>query len=298
MLQHQPNQIAIYISPLKALVRERVADWTKKFTTKLNRVVAEVTGDTMPHLEDLVRASIVIITPEKLDGLSRKWKNIAFMKKIGVVIVDEIHLLGEDRGPILEVLISRINNMSKELHNNIRIVGLSTSIANVLDLAAWLNINERGIFNFRPNVRPVPLDVHISGYPGKNYCPRMMTMNKPVFQAICTYAINKPSLVFVSSRRQTRLTADVLVQYIINDKNHEWPTIDDEKITMWSCELVDKKLVDFLRFGIGIHHAGLSSNDRLLIEKLFFNKDIQILVATSTLAWGVNFPASLVVIKG
>ncbi len=42
---------------------------------------------------------------------------------------------------------------------------------------------------------------------GKHYCPRMATMNKPTYAAIMTYSPDKPVLVFVSSRRQTRLTA-------------------------------------------------------------------------------------------
>ena len=41
-----------------------------------------------------------------------------------------------------------------------------------------------GLFNFRPSVRPVPLEVHIEGFSGKHYCPRMATMNKPAFQGI------------------------------------------------------------------------------------------------------------------
>lgn len=47
-----------------------------------------------------------------------------------------------------------------------------------------------------------------------------------------------------------------------------------------------------------MHHAGLTENDRKIVEKLFIEKRISILVTTSTLAWGVNFPARLVVIKG
>ena len=47
-----------------------------------------------------------------------------------------------------------------------------------------------------------------------------------------------------------------------------------------------------------MHHAGLTENDRKIVEYLFINKKISILVTTSTLAWGVNFPARLVVIKG
>ncbi|KAI0228838.1 Activating signal cointegrator 1 complex subunit 3 [Lamellibrachia satsuma] len=53
-----------------------------------------------------------------------------------------------------------------------------------------------------------------------------------------------------------------------------------------------------LAFGIGLHHAGLHERDRKTVEELFVNQKIQVLIATSTLAWGVNFPAHLVVIKG
>lgn len=47
-----------------------------------------------------------------------------------------------------------------------------------------------------------------------------------------------------------------------------------------------------------MHHAGLAEEDRKIVEDLFVKKKIQILVTTSTLAWGVNFPARLVIIKG
>ena len=82
----------------------------------------------------------------------------------------------------------------------------------------------------------------------------------------------------------------------------------------------DPALRHTLAFGIGIHHAGLdeagprprraplgpsrlkagrlSQADRVLVEKLFLGQSILVLVCTSTLAWGVNFPAHLVVVKG
>lgn len=47
-----------------------------------------------------------------------------------------------------------------------------------------------------------------------------------------------------------------------------------------------------------MHHAGLIPSDRIIVEELFEASKIQVLVATSTLAWGVNFPAKLVIIKG
>ena len=95
------------------------------------------------------------------------------------------------------------------------ILGLSTALANAKDLADWLGIEgQTGLYNFRPSVRPVPLEVHISGYPGKHYCPRMVSMNKPAFQAIQQHSPTKPVLIFVSSRRQTRLTALDLIAFL------------------------------------------------------------------------------------
>ena len=50
----------------------------------------------------------------------------------------------------------------------------------------------QGLFNFKPSVRPVPLEGHIQGYPGKFYCPRMATMNKPAYAAIQLHSPLKP----------------------------------------------------------------------------------------------------------
>ena len=47
-----------------------------------------------------------------------------------------------------------------------------------------------------------------------------------------------------------------------------------------------------------MHHAGLVTSDRLTVEDMFLHNKIQVLISTSTLAWGVNFPARLVIIKG
>ena len=63
-------------------------------------------------------------------------------------------------------------------------------------------------------------------------------------------------------------------------------------------EIQDSVLKQTLSFGIGMHHAGLVQNDRKIMENLFVENKIQVLIATSTLAWGVNFPAKLVIIKG
>ena len=78
-----------------------------------------------------------------------------------MVIIDEIHLLGEERGPILEVIVSRMRYIASQVDSSVRIVGLSTALANAGDLAEWLGIDRVGLYNFRPSVRPVPMEVHI-----------------------------------------------------------------------------------------------------------------------------------------
>lgn len=155
------------------------------------------------------------------------------------------------------------------------------------------------MFNFRSSVRPVPIEVHMGSTPGKHYCPRMKAMNKPVFQAIRLYSPEKPSLVFVSSRRQTRLTAQDLITYLGGRENpRQWLHMNEKEMLQIVSIIKDPNLKLFLPFGIGTHHAGLEDNDRKIIEKLFVEQKIQVLIATATLAWGVNFPAHLVVVKG
>ncbi|XP_074592624.1 DExH-box ATP-dependent RNA helicase DExH14 isoform X2 [Curcuma longa] len=295
----QPDMKVVYIAPLKAIVRERMNDWKRRLVSPLGKKMVEMTGDFTPDLMALLSADIIISTPEKWDGISRSWKNRSYVMKVGLMILDEIHLLGADRGPILEVIVSRMRYISSQTARSIRFVGLSTALANACDLASWLGVEENGLFNFKPSVRPVPLEVHIQGYPGKFYCPRMNSMNKPAYAAICTHSPTKPVLIFVSSRRQTRLTALDLIQLAASDESpRKFLNMPEESLEMILSQITDYNLRHTLQFGIGLHHAGLNDRDRSLVEELFSNNKIQILVCTSTLAWGVNLPAHLVIIKG
>ncbi|XP_074317082.1 DExH-box ATP-dependent RNA helicase DExH14 [Silene latifolia] len=295
----QPDMKVIYIAPLKALVRERMNDWRKRLVTQLGKEMVEMTGDYTPDMMALLSADIIISTPEKWDGISRNWHTRSYVKKVGLMILDEIHLLGADRGPILEVIVSRMRYISSQTERSVRFVGLSTALANAGDLADWLGVGETGLYNFKPSVRPVPLEVHIQGYPGKYYCPRMNSMNKPAYAAISTHSPTKPVLIFVSSRRQTRLTALDLIQYAASDEHpRKFLNMAEEELQMMLYQITDQNLRHTLQFGIGLHHAGLNDKDRSAVEELFGNNKIQVLVSTSTLAWGVNLPAHLVIIKG
>lgn len=293
----KPGHKIVYIAPLKALVRERVDDWKIKIERDMGKRVVELTGDVTPDIGTILSADVIVTTPEKWDGVSRGWPSRRYVREVALIVIDEIHLLGEDRGPVLEVIVSRTNFICRRTSDRIRIVGLSTAVANAQDLASWLNIKQVGLYNFSPSVRPVPIEVHVSGFAGKHYCPRMASMNKPAFRAIKKYSPEKPVIVFVSSRRQTRLTALDLITLIAGDPNSsntQYMRIDhDELDNVLDC-IRDANLKHTLSFGIGMHHAGLRESDRKIVEQLFAEQKIQILITTATLAWGVNLPAHAV----
>jgi activating signal cointegrator complex subunit 3 len=243
------------------------------------------------------RADVLVCTPEKWDLITRGWRDSSrsFVKDVSLLIIDEIHLLGEDRGAVLEAIVSRTRYISDFVKSSsaektagltdTRIVGLSTALANPRDLAEWMGIDFEppsrglGMYNFRPSVRPIPMTVHIQGFPGRAYCPRMATMNKPCYAAIREHSPKKPVIIFVASRRQTRLTAMDLISYAAGDDDPRMFLNDDmeDSSVADSVEgISDAALKHTLSFGIGLHHAGLSSGDRETVERLFLDNEIQV----------------------
>lgn len=292
-LRSQATQSAkiVYVAPLKALLKEKLAEWREKMETNLGISVIELSGDTNPDQRSLRRSRIILTTPEKWDSFTRAQKSI----NTCLLIMDEVHLLGAERGQALEMIIARARR-----EPDTRLLGLSTALSNAADLATWMGPNTRQ-FNFRPSVRPVPLEVRIEGFPGRHYCPRMATMNKPIYSAIISHSPDRPVLIFVSSRRQTRLTANALISFCVHEGDaHRFvrdPTYLEEYGGLEHL-VQDGPLRHALSFGIALHHAGLVEDDRRLAETLFSTGRLQVMIATSTLAWGVNFPAHLVIVKG
>ncbi|GMH51646.1 hypothetical protein TrRE_jg2330 [Triparma retinervis] len=310
-----PANKCVYIAPLKSLARERLKEWRKNLGSKLNWQILELSGDTSHDARTMSKADVLVCTPEKWDLISRGWRDSGrdFVKQCKLLIIDEIHLLGEERGAVLEAIVSRTRYISEYLKAQCeppssftptRILGLSTALSNPRDLAEWMGIdfdpphNGIGMYNFRPSVRPVPQEVHIQGFPGRAYCPRMATMNKPCYAAIKEHSPNNPVIIFVASRRQTRLTALDLISFAAGDEDPRLFLHGDVDIDAICSTISDTALKHTLSFGIGLHHAGLSSADRDVVETLFLDGTIQVLCATSTLAWGVNLPARLVIVKG
>lgn len=296
--REKPGSKVVYIAPMKALVRERVKDWGSRLAKPLGLKLVELTGDNTPDTRTIKDADIIITTPEKWDGISRSWQTRGYVRQVSLVIIDEIHLLAGDRGPILEIIVSRMNYIAASTKNSVRLLGMSTACANATDLGNWLGVKE-GLFNFRHSVRPVPLELYIDGFPARGFCPLMQSMNRPTFLAVKNHSPDKPVIVFVPSRRQTRLTAKDLINFCgLEDNPRRFMSMEEDDLQLNLARVKDEALKEAISFGIGLHHAGLVESDRQLAEELFLNNKIQILVATSTLAWGVNLPAHLVIVKG
>lgn len=54
-------------------------------------------------MKAIAQSDVIVTTPEKWDSVSRSWQERRFVQDVALIVIDEIHLLGEDRGPVLEV---------------------------------------------------------------------------------------------------------------------------------------------------------------------------------------------------
>ncbi|XP_072962861.1 DExH-box ATP-dependent RNA helicase DExH12-like [Typha angustifolia] len=294
-------QRAVYIAPIEALAKERYRDWEEKFGKRLGIRVVELTGETATDLKLLEKGQIIISTPEKWDALSRRWKQRKHIQQVSLFIVDELHLIGGEMGPILEIIVSRMRRIASQIDSRIRVVALSASLANAKDLGEWIGATSHGLFNFPPGVRPVPLEIHIQGMDISNFEARMQAMTKPTYTAITQHAKNgKPALVFVPTRKHARLTALDLCTYS-SAEGGEKPSFllgSEEEMESFIAGIKEDALKRTLPLGVGYLHEGLTDLDQEVVTELFLSGRIQVCIASSSMCWGRSLPAHLVVVMG
>ncbi|KAF2310278.1 hypothetical protein GH714_007547 [Hevea brasiliensis] len=292
---------AVYIAPLEAIAKERYRDWERKYGRGLGMRVVELTGETATDLKLLEKGQIIISTPEKWDALSRRWKQRKYVQLVSLFIIDELHLIGGHGGPVLEVIVSRMRYIASQIENKIRIVALSSSLANAKDLGEWIGATSHGLFNFPPGVRPVPLEIHIQGVDIANFEARIQAMTKPTYTAIVQHAKNgKPAIVFVSTRKHVRLTAVDLMTYSSVDSGEKPAFLLRSSVELepFVGKIQDEMLRATLLHGVGYLHEGLSSLDQEVVSQLFEAGWIQVCVMSSSMCWGVPLSAHLVVVMG
>ena len=287
----------VYVTPNQELADNLFISWQDKFASRLGKKVAMLTGETGTDLKLLAKANILISIPEHWDVLSRRWKQRKNVQNVHLFIVDELQLLGGGDGPTLEVVCSRMRYIGAQLQKPIRLVALSHSLANAKDVSQWLGCPANGSFNFHPNVRPIPLELHIQGFNITHNASRLIAMAKPLHNAITKHSPNKPVLVFVPSRKQSRVTAfDILTYAAAENEPDRYLHAELEDIKPFIQRLTDKTLHETLQQGVGYLHEGLTVQDRRIVEQLFELGAIQIVVVSRTLCWAVSVHAHLVII--
>jgi len=281
---------SMYIVPLRALAREKYEDLLP--FEEIGVKVAISTGDLDEKGEHLGKYDIIVCTSEKADSLIRH--KAGWLNEVSIVVADEIHLINDaSRGPTLEINLAKFM-----LIQPVQTIALSATIKNAHEIAEWLNA-----ILIESDWRPVPLKegvlfgrkiYFLDGSTKEIKNSRLEGLLEDVL------ADGGQALIFVNTRRSSQSTAEKLKkiteQYIENERE-ELKEIAQKLLSQEEVNIIARKLSSCIEKGIAFHHAGLSSRQRSTIEKAFKKGIIKCIVATPTLAAGVNTPARRVIIK-
>lgn len=170
----------------------------------------------------------------------------------------------------------------------IRIVGLSATLPNYVDVADFLGVSRQsGLFYFDSSFRPIPLEQHFLGIKGKNGSQQARrNLDRVTFEKVRSLVEGGHQvMVFVHARKETVKTALALKEAAVAEG-----AIDDFK-----CETnpgfeffrrevgtsKNKEMKQLFEDGFGIHHAGMLRSDRNLMEKAFDAKMIKVSLTRS-----------------
>ena len=293
------NGKVIYLSPLRALAAEKFTEFKKLEKTTIGKKikVAISTGDFENIEKNLEKSDILILTNEKMDSIIRH--RAEWIEDIGMVIADEVHLIGdENRGPTLEMILTHL----KRLDPQPQIVGLSATITNSDELADWLECEL-----VKSEWRPVPLTEgvcdggEVQMNDGKKFDVNRSIRGTPIDLGIQSVQDGGQSLIFAETRtRSASLAAkasDAISKFLQNKESKELEKISKKILSENEHTELVKTLATLVKKGVAFHHAGLTQNCRGIIETEFRKGTIKLLSSTPTLAAGVNLPARRVVIS-
>ncbi|CAH8267101.1 unnamed protein product [Arabidopsis lyrata] len=292
----------VYVAPMKALVAEVVGNLSNCLKD-YGVTVRELSGDQSLTGREIKETQVIVTTPEKWDIITRKSRDRTYTQFVRLLIIDGIHLLHDNRGPVLESIVARTLRQIETTKDNIRLVGLSATLPNYEDVALFLRVDlKKGLFKFDSSYRPVSLYQQYIGISVKEPLQRFQLMNDLCYQNVLACAGKHQVLIFVHSREETAKTAIALCDTAMaNDTLSRFLKEDSESREVLLNHFDFVKYYDLkgiLPYGFAIHHAGLTRSDREIVEGLFAKGHVQVLVSTTTFAWGVNLPAHTAIIKG
>jgi len=265
-----PTAKVAYISPLKALASEKQADWTSPNHAFYKYNISILTGDfilTEERKKELAIADIICMSSEMLGSRIRRNKaeHNTFLNQIKILVIDEAHLLTTNRGSNLEVAIMKFTAVNPLC----RIVFLSATMPNVSEMGEWLTTcNGKESTVVKSDYRPVDLEWNFEQFDtGSNYSACEQNKVLKAVEILYRYKQDK-FIVFVHTKKIGRHLLAILKE---------------------SGENAD------------FHNADLKYDKRSAIEASFRSREVgslRVLIATSTLAWGLNMPARRVLIMG
>ena len=261
---------AMYLAPLRALAKEKIDDWTNPDHHFADQNLSICTGDyrlTPERKKELEAANVILMTSEMLNARARNYttENNEFLKSVGTLVVDESHLLTvAGRGDHLEVGLMKFCQVAPDA----RIVFLSATMPNVDEIAKWVaeTLTGRDTHLINSTYRPCPLGIHWTEYDDSQwrYEAKEEEKIKTSLEIIDEHSDDR-FLVFVHTKRTGQKMLNALKKKGIE------------------CEY---------------HSADLDKAKRHKVEDRFRSGNLRVIVATSTLAWGLNMPARRVIITG
>ncbi|CAO1419813.1 unnamed protein product [Diamesa hyperborea] len=307
----------LLILPFVSIVQEKISDLTP-FALELNFLVEEYAAGkgSIPPQKRRRKNTIFVSTIEKSMILFDSLFEIDRINEIGLIIVDELHMVGDpQRGYVLETLLSKTMFQSEI---GIQIVGMSATISNISEVAEFLKADV-----YVRDFRPIELKEYVKigadiltlnskselisnafemlRTVGENYDQKMLQRDPDHIQALVMEVIPEAScLIFCSTKVNCESVAQLLVDTLPKEiLDHRL----DEKESLMSaikgdtggnlCSILTKTIP----FGVAYHHSGLTSDERKHLEEAYRLGIICVLCCTSTLAAGVNLPAKRVIIR-
>ena len=286
-------------------------------------------ADMMLESDAARQFRVLVTTPEKLDLMVRGGWEQNIGRPLTLVVVDEAHGLGSGpRGLKLELLLATINREARYA----QFLLLTPFIPNAGEIAEWLapdsNQSIELAVEWVPNDRVIaiahPKKTEARGGFKIELLTQHTTRNTIAIPEALEFQEQRIlglswSDVSKSPGKLAAATAQILqrrgtVIVLVGQPRHSWGVADALKVNENYLDNVDREdlrhiqsfltdemgpdypLTSLLDYGIGVHHAGLSDDTRTIMEWLTENDKLNVLIATTTMAQGVNFPVSGVVL--
>jgi helicase len=299
---------ALFLLPLKALVADKRRQFEAVYGAFGIRTV-EATGET-DNITPLLRGhyDIALLTYEKFAAIALTFPHV--LAQAGIIVVDEAQMIADEgRGANLEFILTLIRMRRREGVEP-QVIALSAVIGDTNGLEHWL-----GARLLRRSERPVPLDEGLLLADGRfrflDPASGQERVEGPVVQRIYRKGSSQDwiiplvrrlvtegqqVIVFRETKSEARSCAGYLAESLAlpaaNDALSQLPLADPSQAS--------HDLRSTLTSGIAFHHADLSSEERRIVEEEFRRpgSGLRVIAATTTLAMGVNTPASSVIIAG